>query len=94
MKNLDQIKTQIGEYAENLENKITDLWTDYSPHYTNLEPYQRGLVLIGLLVLLVFAIYYLTSESTTKKKNHQSQAEAELEARLLKRMETLKRLRE
>ena len=92
--NLENLKQNLGEKTQNLESKAQELWNQFSPHYTNLEPYQRGLILIGLIALIALAIYYLTHENSTKKKSRQTQAEAELEARLLKRMETLKRLRE
>ena len=91
---INQIKNQLGEQTKNLENKAQDLWNQFSPHYTNLEPWQRGLVLIGLVAFLIVTIYYLTHENSAKKKSRQNQAESELEARLIKRMEMLKKLRE
>jgi len=91
---INQIKQNLGDQTEGLENKVQDLWNQFSPHYTNLEPYQRGLILIGLIALLALITYYLTHENSTKKNHRQNQAEAELEARLIKRMEILKKLRE
>ena len=91
---INQIKNQLGEQTKNLENKAQDLWNQFSPHYTNLEPWQRGLVLIGLVAFLIVTIYYLTHENSAKKKSRQNQAESELEAHLIKRMEMLKKLRE
>ena len=91
---INQIKQNLGDQTESLEAKAQDLWNQFSPHYTNLEPWQRGLVLIGLLAFLITITYYLTHENSTKKNHRQNQAEAELEARLIKRMEILKKLRE
>ncbi|CAI2191114.1 9818_t:CDS:2 [Funneliformis geosporum] len=39
-----EIKQKLGETTEQLENKVKE----FSPYYTNLEPYQRGLILIAL----------------------------------------------
>ncbi|CAI2201322.1 19046_t:CDS:2, partial [Funneliformis geosporum] len=50
------LKTKLGETTEQLENKVKE----FSPYYTNLEPYQRGLILIGLTLFLILVIYWLT----------------------------------
>ena len=46
------------------------------------------------MVLLAFAIYYLTSENKAKKARQKAQAEAAIEDKIIKRMELLKKLRE
>ncbi|RHZ35894.1 hypothetical protein [endosymbiont GvMRE of Glomus versiforme] len=94
MTNPDKIKQNLGEQTEKLENKVGELWEDFSPHYTNLEPWQRGLVLIAILALLAFAIYYLFHESEDKRAKRKAQAEIAMEDKIIKKMELLKRLRE
>ncbi|CAI2182395.1 1390_t:CDS:2, partial [Funneliformis geosporum] len=42
MTTTNEIKQKLGETTEQLENKVKE----FSPYYTNLEPYQRGLILI------------------------------------------------
>ena len=88
------LKNQLGEHTENFENKLQDLWNQFTPHYTNLEPYQRGLVLIGLLALLAFITYYLTRENPDQKARQKAKAEQAQEEKIIRRMELLKRLRE
>jgi len=86
MTNPQGLKNKLGEVAEQLEATI-------SPHYTNLEPWQRGLILIALALFLLFAIYQLTkSEKQSTKK--ESQREKETEERLLRQMAFFKRLKE
>ena len=91
---INQIKQNLGEQTQNLENKAQDLWNQFSPHYTNLEPWQRGLVLIGLVVLLIAITYYLTHESQDQKTKRKAQLEQAQEEKIIRRMELLKRLRE
>ena len=91
---INQIKQSLGEQTQNLENKAQDLWNQFSPHYTNLEPYQRGLILIGIVVFLAFAIYYLTHENSQAKVHQKAQAEQAQEEKIIRRMELLKKLRE
>ena len=91
---LQEVKQTLGEQTQKFENKVVDLWEEYSPNYTNLEPWKRGLVLIGLLALLIFIIYYLTHESQDRKAQRKLKMEQIQEERLLRRMETLKKLRE
>ena len=91
---INQIKQNLGEQTENLENKVRDLWNQFSPHYTNLEPWQRGLVLIGLLALLITITYYLTHENSQAKVRQKAQAEQLQEEKIIRRMELLKKLRE
>ena len=87
MTNFQDLKNKLGETTEQLETAIT-------PYYTNLEPWQRGLILIVLTTFLIFAIYYLTKpdeQLTTKKE---SQKEKEIEERLLRQMAFFKKLKE
>jgi hypothetical protein len=80
---INDIKQTLGENTENLEAAI-------APLYTNLEPYQRGLILIALILFLLFAIYQLTKSEpklNAKKEN-------QIEDRILRQMAFFKRLRE
>jgi hypothetical protein len=81
MTNLPEIKQKLGETTEKLESLI-------SPHYTNLEPYQRGILLIALTLFLIFSIYYLTKPEP--KLN--AKKEAQLEEKLMRQMAFFKRL--
>ena len=92
--NLTDAKQKLGENTQKFENKVINFWDDFSPHYTNLESWQRGLLLIGIIVLLALAIYYLTHENQDRKAHKKAQAEAALEDKIIKRMELLKKLRE
>jgi hypothetical protein len=96
MTNLDlnEAKQKLGEQTQKLERKVSEFWTEFSPNYTNLEPWKRGLILIGLLIFLVFAIYYLTHESEDYKTKKKLKAEQMQEERIIKRMELLKKLRD
>jgi len=86
---ITNIKQKLGESTEKLENKFLGI----TPHYTNLEPWQRGLILIALTLFLLFAIYQLTkSEKQSTKK--ESQKEKEIEERLMRQMAFFKRLKE
>ena len=90
----NELKQKLGENTEKLENKVGELWSDFSPHYTNLEPWQRELVLISIVVLLALAIYYLTHESQDRKAQRKAQTEAAMEDKIIRKMELLKKLRE
>ena len=92
--NLQGAKSKLGEQTTRLENKVSDWWNEFSPNYTNLEPWKRGLLLIGLLILLALALYYLTHESEDYKAKKKAKLEQAQEERMLRRMEVLKRLRE
>ena len=89
-----EIKQKLGENTQKLERKASEFWFDYSPHYTNLEPWQRGLLLIGIVILLAVGIYYLTKKDKSRTAIKKAQAEAALEDKIIKRMELLKKLRE
>jgi len=91
---LQEAKNKLGEQTTKLENKVADWWDEFSPNYTNLEPWKRGLLLIGLIILLALALYYLTHESEDYKAKKKLKAEQLQEERILRRMEVLKRLRE
>ncbi|CAG8648554.1 5152_t:CDS:2 [Ambispora gerdemannii] len=49
----NDLKNKLGATTEQLETVI-------APHYTNLEPWQRGLLIIALILFLLFSIYHLT----------------------------------
>ncbi|CAI2175622.1 14554_t:CDS:2 [Funneliformis geosporum] len=53
MTNSQDLKNKLGEATEQIEATVT-------PLYTSLESYQRGLILMALVALLIFTIYYLT----------------------------------
>ncbi|RHZ36040.1 hypothetical protein [endosymbiont GvMRE of Glomus versiforme] len=91
----EEIKQKLGEQTEKLEDKIRDSWANFHPYYGELEPWKRGLILIGILALLVFIIYYLTKqEDPAEVLRRKEKAEAAMEERVLKRVELLKKLRE
>ena len=92
--NSAEIKQKLGENTQKLERRAGELWSEFSPNYTNLEPWQRGLVLIGIVVLLILLAYYLTHENQDRRAKRKAQAEAALEDKIIKRMELLKKLRE
>ena len=92
--NSAEIKQKLGEQTEKLECKAGELWNEFSPNYTNLEPWQRGLVLISIVVLLVLVAYYFTHENQDKKTQRKAQAEAAMEDKIIRKMELLKKLRE
>ena len=98
MKNLnleiEKAKQKLGQQTQKLEAKANEFWNDFSPNYANLEPWQRGLVLIGILILLILIAYYLTHESQDRKARKKAQAEVAMEDKIIKRMELLKKLRE
>ena len=83
MTNPQDLKQKLGETTEQLEQKLT-------PHYTSLESWQRGLLLIALTLLLLFSIYYLTKSD----KNLSSKKEVQLEEKILRQMAFFKRLKE
>ena len=91
---LENAKQKLGEQTQKLERKAGELWTDFSPNYTNLEPWQRGLILIGIIVLLALVAYYLTRENQNKAAIRKTQMEAAMEDKIIRRMELLKKLRE
>ena len=68
---------------EKLEQNIT-------PYYTNLESWQRGLIVIVLTLFLLFVIYHLTKS----EPNLNAKKEAQVEEKILRQMAFYKRLRE
>jgi DNA-binding transcriptional regulator YbjK len=82
MTNSEKIKSKLGEYTEQLEQQ--------------LEPWQRGLILIALTVFLIFATYYLTKKETPLPRelteDEKKKIEAMVEQRILRRAEFLRRL--
>ena len=91
---IEKAKQKLGEQTQKLERKVGELWADFSPNYTNLEPWQRGLILIGILIILALALYYLTRENQNKKAQRKAQAEKAMEDKIIRKMELLKKLRE
>lgn len=87
----DDIKNKLSESTEKIEKKVKELWDQNSPHYTNLEPWKRGLILLGLSLGTIVIIYWLTSSN---KSNNREELEAQAEERLIRRMGVLKKLRD
>lgn len=87
-------KNQLGTNTEQLEQQFLKL----TPHYTSLEPWQRGLLLIALTLFLLFSIYYLTSTNQVKKEDLRTrlsqQREKEQEEKFLRQMAFFKKLKE
>ena len=83
MTNSAEIKNKLGEYTEQLEN--------------NLEPWQRGALILALITLLLASIYLLTKKDQPEPREltetERKRIEALAEERILKRAEFLKRLR-
>jgi len=82
----NDIKKTLGETTEQIEAKVKE----FSPLYTNLESWQRGLILMALIAFLIFTIYYLTKS----EPNLSSKKENQIEDRILRQMAFFKRLRE
>lgn len=93
MTNSQELKDKLGKVTEKVENKAKEL----APHYTNLEPWKRGLILIALVLFLLFAIYQLTKKEKPEPREltdvERKRIEAIAEERILKRAEFLSRLR-
>ena len=83
MTNSSEIKNKLGEYTEQLEN--------------NLEPWQRGALILALITLLLASIYLLTKKDQPEPREltevERKRIEALAEERILKRAEFLNRLR-
>ena len=88
MTTTNEIKQKLGETTEKLENKAKE----FTPYYTNLEPWKRGLILIALTVFLILVIYWLTK--TDKKVIKDDKKEKEIEEKIMRQMAFFKRLRE
>ena len=88
--NTEELKTKLGEYTEKTEAKTKELFSKHSHHYSNLDSWKRGLILIALALLLLFIIYQLTKSDpklSTKK-------ESQMEEKMLRQMAFFKKLRE
>ena len=93
MTNSQELKDKFGEYTEQVENKAQE----FTPYYTDLEPWKRGLILIALALFLLFAVYQLTKKEKLEPRelteSERKRIEAIAEERILKRAEFLNRLR-
>ena len=91
MTNPQELKDKLGQTTEQLEKKLKDL----APFYTSLEPYQRGMLIIGLLLLLLISIYYLTKQPHPQVNSKMlAKKEKELEEKIMRQMAFYKRLKE
>ena len=94
MTNPEEIKTKLGQTTEQVEAKIKD----FAPYYFNLEPYQRGLILIALTAFLIFAIYHLTKKEIPEPREltdeEKRKIEDMVEQRILKKAEFLRKLQQ
>ena len=83
MTNSSEIKNKLGEYTEQLEQ--------------HLEPWQRGVLILVLIALLLVSIYLLTKKDQPEPREltevERKRIEALAEERILKRAEFLNRLR-
>lgn len=93
MTDINDIKQKLGENTEKLEKKVQDFWNQSSPYYSNLEPWKRGLILLGLAGLTALTIYWLVREDKSKVSKKRDQLESLTEERLLKKLELFKKLR-
>jgi hypothetical protein len=90
----NDIKKTLGENTEKLEQKTKDFFNKTSPYYSNLEPYQRGMLIVVLLLALIFFIHWLVKKEPRElTETERKQLESQIEERILKRMEFLKKLR-
>lgn len=94
MPNLDteKLKQKLGETTEKLEKKAQDFWNQSSPYYSNLEPWKRGLILLGLAGLTALTIYWLVKKDDQSPKKLRK--EAIQEERLLRKLELIKKIKE
>ena len=83
MTNSAELKSKLGEYTKELEQK--------------LEPWQRGTLILALTALLLTSIYLLTKKEHPKPREltdtERKRIEVLAEERILKRAEFLNRLR-
>src|SRR6266480_667118 len=98
MPNTQELKNQLGKHTEQLETKTKELFTKYSPYYTKLEPWQRGTLIITLILCLLLFIYYLTATSKNRaeilRERLQREKENQMEEKMLRQMALFKRLKE
>jgi len=86
MKNIKDLKQTIGENTEKLEKQA-------GQYYFALEPWQRGSLALGLILLSIALIYWLTKEDKSKLTRQEARREALLEEKLIKQMVLLNRLK-
>jgi len=86
--NNKSLKQQLDEQTLEAENKAKEYWINFSQKYK--EPHQRAYFYIGLLILLLLLIYWLTRPDI----DLEAKREARMEDRLIKKMEMLKKLKE
>lgn len=85
--NKDNLKQTLGENTEKIEKQVGE-------YYFSLEPWQRGTLVISLIIVLIALIYWLTKEDKDKLAQKEARKEAQLEERLLKQLALFKRLKE
>ena len=83
MTNSEEIKSKLGKWTEALEQE--------------LEPWQRGTIILLLLTLFLVSIYLLTKKEPPQPRElteaEKKKIESLAEERILKRAEFLSRLR-
>jgi len=98
MPNSQEIKQKLGEQTQKLETKTKELFTKYSPYYSKLEPWQRGVLIIALILCLLLFIYYLTATSKNRaeilREKLAREKEAQMEEKMFRQMALFKRLKE
>jgi hypothetical protein len=96
--NTEELKDKLGKTTEKTETKAKELFANHSHHYSNLDSWKRGLILIALVLFLIFVIYQLTTKGKTRPRelteDERKQLEARTEARILKRAEFLRKLQQ
>ena len=84
MTKLQEIKDQLDNATQQFEQK--------------LEPWQRGILILALITLLLISIYYLTKKEKPEPReltdSERKKIETLAEERILKRAEFLRRLRQ
>ena len=96
MTNSQEIKQKLGEHTEKAEIKAKELFTKYSPYYSKLEPWQRGVLIIALILCLLLFIYYLTTTSKNRaeilRERLAREKENQAEEKMLRQMAFFKKL--
>src|SRR6266480_7308964 len=98
MTNSQEIKNKLGQHTEKAEAKAKELFTKYSPYYSKLEPWQRGTLIIALILCLLLFIYYLTANSKNRaeilRERLAREKEIQTEEKMLRQMVFFKKLRD
>ena len=98
MTNSEELKTKLGEYTEKAESKVRETFPKCYPYYNELDSWKRGLILIALALFLLFIIYQLTTKGKTRPREltdeEKKHLENQIEARILKRAEFLRKLQQ